>query len=277
MTIDGTPFYLYLLTENVISIVCADLSHHSLWFQWENNECAWLWGLVFYWVLCNNHTGKLASCCCLGYIFSSVCFPPVSNPLVDSLCVLVPVFSCEPGGPLSPFSGFTTSSFLSLPVFLPLSVMQRLIHIYIHAHIQSHPHIHPESSLCVPCMALCCGHNTRGQAMRSHSTGELQAWPNLHHPHRTQDKQSCGPPPPAHYIFSCHTALEICLCNIDLCLSRYRRLQAKFGSFFYPPAFQLAFFYLFCPPPCHVSPSFTPAPLSTMWFKKCWFMSVFCL
>lgn len=119
---------------------------------------------------------KLASCCCLGYIFSSVCFSPVSCPLVDSLCVLVPVFSCEPGGPLSSFSEFTTSSFLSLPVFLPLSVMQRLIHIYIqHPHIQSHPHIHLESSLCVPCLALCCCHNARGQAMRSHSTGELQA------------------------------------------------------------------------------------------------------
>lgn len=143
-----------------------------------------------------------------------VCSPPVCSSLVDSLGVLVPIFSCEPGGPLSPFSEFTTSSFLSLPVFLPLSVMQRLIHIYIHAHIQSHPHIHVESSLCVPCMALCCGHNTRGQAMRSHSTGELQAWPNLHHPHRTRDKQSCSLPPPARYIFLPVIQLKTFICAI---------------------------------------------------------------
>lgn len=48
---------------------------------------------------------------------------------------------------LFPFSGSTTFSFFSLPAFLPLSVMQRLIHSYIHTHIHSHPHIHVVLSL----------------------------------------------------------------------------------------------------------------------------------
>lgn len=49
----------------------------------------------------------------------------------------------------------------------------------------------------VPWMALCCCHNARGQAVRSLTTGELQASLNRHHPHHR----------PAHRQLTCQQFL----------------------------------------------------------------------
>lgn len=64
-----------------------------------------------------------------------------------TLCVFSSLSSWEPGGPLPLFRIHYFLLFFSLPAFLPLSVMQRLIHSYIHTHIHSHPHIHVVLSL----------------------------------------------------------------------------------------------------------------------------------
>lgn len=55
---------------------------------------------------------------------------------------------------------------------------------------QSHPHIKVILHSLSPYMALCCCYNARGQAVRSLTTGELQASLNLHHPvHRELTSQ----------------------------------------------------------------------------------------
>lgn len=76
------------------------------------------------------------------FVCTCVCFSCLTDSLIDSLCVLIPVLPESLVVLFHPFQNSLLSPSFSLPVFLPLSVMQRLIHIYIHTQIQSHPHIH---------------------------------------------------------------------------------------------------------------------------------------
>lgn len=117
----------------------------SLCIQVVDQEgCLSLW-FVLYGGLCSNSMNKLAGFCCVLFslfVCACVCVSCLTDSLIDSLCVLIPVLPESPVVLFSPF--FRTHSFLSHFLFLSFSLSQscRLFHVYIHTHIQSLPHIH---------------------------------------------------------------------------------------------------------------------------------------
>ena len=143
-------------------------------------------GFVFYGGLCSDSTNKLAALCCVLFglfVCVCVCISCLSDSLIDCLCVLIPILPESPVVLFPPFSQSTTfSHFFSSG---PSPSLSHAGSFTSTSTLTSSPSPTVMCSLLSlsPCMALCCCHNARGQAMRSLSTGELQAWLNLDHPH----------------------------------------------------------------------------------------------
>lgn len=250
MTIGGTLFYLYWLSENVISIVCADLSHHSLRFQWENNECAWLWGLVFYWVLCNNHTGQISELLLFRvYIFKCLLSPCFQSPLLTHCVFLSLFFPVSLVVLFPPFSGFTTSSFLSLPVFFSLSQSCRGSFTSTSTHTSNPTPTFISSRLSVSPAWLCAAATIPGARRWGHTPREscrpdqISTIPTGH-----KTNSPAARLPPAHSIFFLSYV--------------FGDLSVQYRSFFFPDTYDCrkVGFFLLSPLPFNLPSSTSSAP-----------------
>lgn len=142
---------------------------------------------ILWWAV--HSVNKLAGLCCVLFsLFVWMCLYFLScwSPHWHSVC-LYACFPWEPGGlpfPPPPFSEFTTFSVFT---FFSSCFAPSLSHAGSFASSSTLTSTPSPTFMCsllsVPCMALCCCHNTRGQAMRSLTTGDLQAWLNPNHPH----------------------------------------------------------------------------------------------
>lgn len=147
------------------------------------------------------------------FVCTCVCLSCLTDDFIDSLCVLIPVF-LRAWWSSSPFQDPLLSPFF---LFLPFSHSQSCRGSFTATStLTSTPTpTFMLFSLSIPCMALCYSHNGRGQAMRSLSTGELQAWLNLDHPHRHPVHRglTAVSPPPAQYFCSAQTNSLTCPCK----------------------------------------------------------------
>lgn len=152
---------------------------------------------------------NLAGLCCVLlslFVCMCVCVSCLTDSLIDFLCVLVPVLPDSPVVLFSPlFQNSLLSLSFSLPVFLPLSVMQT------HSHLHPHSHPVPPPHSCVvfsPCplhgfvlLPQCQGPGDE-VTLHGRAAGLTDSRPSPP-PSSTQKANRPAPsPPPAHYIVS---------------------------------------------------------------------------
>lgn len=142
--------------------------------------------------------------CCLVYLFACAFAFPVF--LIPSLTVCVfsfPFFLRARWSSFPPFQNPQLSLTFSLPVLLPLSVMQT----HSHLHPRSHP-VHPPQScvvfsLCPPAW-LCAAATMPGARRWGHSPQESYRpdWTSTIPTTIQWTNSPVASPPPAHYIFN---------------------------------------------------------------------------
>lgn len=135
--------------------------------------------------------------------FLCVCLSCLTDSLVDSLCVLIPVLPVSLVVLFSPlFKILCSLSFrLSLPVFLSLSVMQAYSHLHPYSHPVPPPHLCVVFSLCplrgFVLLPQCQG---PGDEVTLHRRAAGLTEPRPSPPPSSAQNRPAVSPPPAHQI-----------------------------------------------------------------------------